>query len=359
MWLDDKPTRVHATPESVKQDYEILKQNLPIPIGIDHLDDKTLNQNPILKKMNLLNVGSIDDVKLEDNAIRITESKITNPTVQELYDNGELTDFSFVSDMYTDKCKTGLADAVEKYSVINRVDFVEKGACKECKVDYNNAQASVPQRAQAKAIFKGDGTMADGNGNPDQNAGDQNSPDGSDAEPTMQDVLNAIQEQNNFLKSSITAIEGALKIKAVPQDGQPPATPTAQPAAPAQAGDATPDDENNNSEPAAASDATEQRIIKLEKEVKAQKALAAKAQAASVVDGYLKEGKVKPADVENHIALAMDAEDKYKAIMDTAPVVIDMERHSRAEAGSSDDEEDIDLDKSMKTIDAAIGKKED
>lgn len=318
--------------------------------------------------MNLLNVGSIDDVKLEDNAIRITESKITNPTVQELYDNGELTDFSFVSDMYTDKCKTGLADAVEKYSVINRVDFVEKGACHECKVDYNNAQASVPQRAQAKAIIKGGNSMAGdaGNTNPapaDQNGGSGNSGDGKgddQQEVTAQDVLNAINEMSTYLKSSITAIEGALKIKAVPQDGQqPPATPAAQPAAPAQAGDATPDDTNNKPEPAAASDAIEQRLTALENDVKAQKALAAKAQAAAVVDGYLKEGKVKPADVENHIALAMDAEDKYKAIMDNAEVIIDMTKHSRAEAGSSDDEDEIDLDKSMKTIDAAIGKKED
>lgn len=301
--------------------------------------------------MNLLNVGQIKDVKLEDNAIKITESEITNPTVQELYNKGELPDFSFVSDMYTKECSTGLADAVEDYSVINRVDFVEKGACHECKVDYNNAQASVPQRAQAKAIIKGGNSMAGdaGNTNPapvDQNNGSGNSGDGKgddQQEATAQDVLNAINEMNTYLKSSITAIEGALKIKAVPQDGQqPPTTPAAQPAAPAQAGDAT-----------------KQRIIKLENEVKAQKALAAKAQAAAVVDGYLKEGKIKPADVENHIALAMDAEDKYKAIMDNADVIIDMTKHSKAGASSSDDEDEIDLDKSMKTIDAAIGKKED
>ena len=93
--------------------------------------------------------------------VKISDAEITNPAIQELYDKGELTDFSPVSTMYASKCPTGQADKVEQYSVINRVDFVPKGACKTCNVNYEgNASLSTKiERYDAKAII-GDENMA-------------------------------------------------------------------------------------------------------------------------------------------------------------------------------------------------------
>ena len=221
MWLDKKPTYVRATAESVKKDYEILQENLPIQIGIDHLDDDILAKNKILQKMNLLDVGIITAVKLENDSIKIAEAKITNPTIQALYDAGELDDFSIVSDMYVRPCPTGKADAIEDYSVINRVDFVGKGACKTCQVEPPAAMAS-SGRFNAKAII-GDENMA-GDNPANDGAGDGK----EDVEPTMADIgktLAAIATTLEKQNKALAAIEGKMGIKEPVDDNnaQPPA----------------------------------------------------------------------------------------------------------------------------------------
>ena len=354
MWLDNKPTKVHATPASVRKDYEILKENLPITLGIDHLDEQTLQKNKILNKMNLLNVGVIKDVELLNDEIKITESTITNPTVQELYDRGELPNFSIVSDMFTAKSEAEEADVTEKYSVINRVDFVEKGACKKCMVDQPGTGNASTSRAHAKAII-GDDNVAD---NPQTPPKGENPPAEEETEePTMADVMKAINELTNVVKPALRAIEGNLGIKE-PAPEEPPA----------QAGASDPegstegnDPEGNKPKPAGASDPNESRIQKLEQEIEAQKARAKKAEATGIVDGYLKEGKIKPADTEEHIAMAMATPDQYKKVMDNAEVIIDMKKHSKGNAASSSnneiEDEDgniIDLEATAKAVDARI-----
>jgi hypothetical protein len=193
MWLKNpktdqfEPTKVYANAESVKNDYNILKQNLPIQIGIDHLDDNVIESNKILKKMNLLNVGTIRDVKLEDNKIKITDAEITNPVIQKLYDEGELPYFSQVSRMNTKKCESGKADVIENYSVINRVDFVEKGACNTCKTGLTEVNASFGG-VNAKAII-GDDNVADDTSNTGDQSGTDGSTDGNDPDDTKQDQM--------------------------------------------------------------------------------------------------------------------------------------------------------------------------
>jgi hypothetical protein len=346
MWVDNKPTHVYASQRSVKRDYDILKSSLPIPIGIDHLNDETLQNNKILSKMNLLDVGVINDIKLENNRIKITDSKITNPTVQELYNKGELPSFSVVSDLYSSKCGTGKADKVEEYSVIKRVDFVEKGACTECKVDLPNSMAQI---GNAKAVINGDESMAtDPNQNPAPDAG-TNPDDGSKPEPaTLDDVVKAIGTLGtkiDKMQVGITALEGKAGIKEPTPDGgnqeQPPATPAA----------ASNADEDPN----------EARIVALENEIKASKAQAQKAEASAIVNTYLKEGKVAPAETEAHVAMAMATPEQYKTVMDKAPVIIDMEKHSAQGSGSDstgltdENGEEVDLEKTSKEMDKLIG----
>lgn len=351
MWLDNKPTEVHATPDSVKTDYAILKELLPIPLGIDHLKPETLQENKILDKMNLLNVGEITDITLEDDQIKIKDAHITNPTIQTLYDNGELPYYSFVSNMFTSPCQSGQADAVEQYSVIGRVDFVEKGACEACRTGIT-AHAS-DSKYNAKAII-GDDNVAEDSSNSGDNSGDGN----EDGEPTMADVLKAIKG----LADTLVTIKGALKVQEVP------AGDNGQQANPQQQAAASNSEEENNEEeeeeggtPAAASDA-EKRIAKLEKQMKEQNATAAKAEAMGIVSKFQKEGKVLPKDLDDHVAMAMATPEQYKKAMENAKPVVDMDRHSSGNANAGDagatitdeDGNEIDLDKTVEEIDAVI-----
>lgn len=352
MWLQNpetgkmEPTKVNVTPQSLKQDYKILKENLPIPFGVDHLDmDPTfLKKNTILQKMNLLNVGVLKDVKLENNKIKITDAEITNPIIRELHENGELNDFSQVSNMHVRPCPTGMADKVEEYSVINRVDFVGTGACKTCKVDMPLAASSTAYNA--KAII-GDESMA-----VDPNAGSNPdaSGDGEAPEPTMTEVMAVIKDMATNVSTSLKAIEGALKIKVAPPAGEDPNAQT--PPAAASEGDEE-DVEGNASKP-------DPEVIKLREEMDGIKAQAAKADATNVVNGFLKEGKIKPAESEKHIAMAMKAPEEYQEVMKEAPVIIDMERHSTNPGAASDSEEDEDEytdEKFEKDFEAAYGSK--
>ena len=347
MFLNNKPTRVNVTPKSIQKDYEILKKNLPIPIGIDHLDEDILQKNKILQKMNLLNVGTINDAKIENNQIKITDAQITNPTIKELYEQGELTDFSPVSTMYVRNCPTGKSDKVEEYSVIQRVDFVPKGACKTCKVDYtgNASLSDSVERYEAKAIIGDENMVEDPKKGNAANAPDDgstgNDPDDTAQDATLNDILNAVTDLATSLKTSITAIEGNLGIKE---------TPAAPDATPAAAG---------SSEEVIVNPELEQ----LKNDMKEYKAKAAKAEATAIVNPFIKEGKILPADVEKHIGMAMKAPEDYKVIMENAKPIIDMDKHSengQGQAGTSDltDSEgnEIDLKETRKQVKGIIGK---
>lgn len=347
MWLDGKPTKVHATANSVKTNYAILKELLPIPMGIDHLKPEVLQQNKILKKMDLLNVGVINDIELENDQIKIKDAEITNPTIQQLYDDGELPYFSFVSNMFTTPCPTGEADAVEKYSIIGRVDFVEKGACESCRTGLNSAQAS-NSKYNAKAII-GDDKVAAQSQDPkhNQNQGNQGDQTGDgETEPTLTDVMEAVGKIAEGVETqgkAIVAIMGKLGLsEATPQQGQ------QQQQAAAGSSEGETDDEGGEGE---ASNSEDPRISKLENEVKGMKAEAAKTVAKGKVNGYIKEGKILPKDVESHLALAMAAPDKYDAIMKEAPKVIDLERHSQGGQGQASNSDATITDENGEEID--------
>ncbi len=370
MWLYNpktgkmEPSKVYVSPESLKKDYEILKENLPIPLGIDHLDldSNVLKKNKILQKMNLLNVGLLRDVKLEDNKIKITDAEITNPIIKELHQNGELNDFSKVSKMNVKPCPTGMADQVEKYSVINRVDFVGNGACEKCKVDMPLAASS--SAYNAKAIIKGDESMAaDPNaGNPADPGADPNAQDPKNNEPaTLDDVVAAIGTLGTKIdkvQSGITALEGKAGIK---EPVDPNADPNAQnpPAAASEGGEG-----EGEKDPEGGASKPDPEVVKLRKEMDELKGNAAKAEAEGIVSGFLEEGKIKPAETEKHVAMAMKAPEEYQEVMKEAPKIIDMERHSQGGTSAAsnstklvdEDGEEIDLEKISKEQDKMMGK---
>jgi len=324
LYINGQPRWVYVSPEAIKKDYQILKANLPIPIGIDHLSKEILQQNKILGKMNLLDVGVINDVELTNEGIHILEAKITHPSIQELYDTEQLPDFSMVGNVSLNKCKTGQADYVENYNVISRVDFVEKGACTTCNVDYSEKLIS------AKSVI-GD-MMAEENKN-------KNEGDGQTEEPTLNDVMKGITDLKEEQKNQFDGLDERIKVL---EENK------------ATAGE-TPDPDNDNPE----DNPENPKIDALEAKIADLEAKAAIKEATSLVNGYIDEGKVLPKDVEDHVGLALAEPEKYTKLLAKAPVVVEIDkRHSHVTAGEpeDDDPEKYSDEDFEKDYEAAYGK---
>jgi hypothetical protein len=315
LWIDNKPVKLKVTTESLARDYALLKANLPIPIGIDHIKDEVLASNPILAKMNLLNVGEIREVELKAGAIHIKQAELTNPQIKSLYAAGELGAVSIVSNIKPRPCLTGEVDYIEEYNTINRVDFVGKGGCETCKVD-------APMMLNAKTILKGD-MMVD-------KTGKDNKLEGGDGdEVTLETVAEQLTEMAKTVKDisdRVTTLEDGEKQE---KEGEDP-------------------EEEKGVEASAADSEAIKRIKKLEKELKASKAEAAHAEAAGIVNKYLKEGKLFAKQVKSHVAMAMATPEEYKTSMDDAPVVVDLKKLSQAQANNPEDTEDQSYDAYLK-----------
>ena len=138
LYVNNEPATAYITKEAVNHAYELLREKLSddgkIPIGIDHLPEETINNNPVLAKLNLLDVGYISKVELVDDTIRIVDAELTNPLIKKLYEDGELEMVSIVATSNAEPCTKGLYDYIINTTDINRVDIVEKGACKVCKI---------------------------------------------------------------------------------------------------------------------------------------------------------------------------------------------------------------------------------
>lgn len=314
LYIDGKPAWVYVSDEALKKDYNILKAKLPIPIGIDHLDPKIIQENKILSKMDLLNVGSIEDVELVDDGIRILEAKITNPLIQELYEQKKLPSWSIVSGVSLNKCESGKVDFVEDYSVINRVDFVEKGACTTCNVEYKEKKLM-----NAKSMI-GDIMAEEGN-----NSGQEGS---ENEETTLNDVVKSITDFKEDVGKKLENMDkriGKIEKKEGTTEG-------------------STEEGGSEGEGTSEGKAKNPELEALQKEIADMKAESAEMQAKGVVEGYVKEGKILPKNIDKHMKLALSDNEAYTDMMAEAPVVVENlgERLSNGEAGNggSDNEND-------------------
>lgn len=311
LYINKEPRWVYVSKEALQKDYEILKANLPIPIGIDHLDPKIIQENKILQKMDLLNVGSISDVELKDDGIHILEARITNPLVQELYDTKQLPSWSIVSKVALDDCKSNKVDYVEEYSIINRVDFVEKGACTTCNLEYED------DLMNAKSVI-GDIMTEEGN---EQNNGED--------ETTLNDVVEAITGFKEETNSKLEAMDD--RIKDLEKNNT------------TNDGDEV-DGEGENPEMKA-----------MQKEIDTMKAEAAQMEAKNIIQGLIKEGKILPKQIDQHMKLALNNKEAYTDMMAEAPVLVDIDkRFSKGEGKNPEDEDDKNLSKYEKENDINI-----
>ena len=297
LFLNNEPQEVYVTRESVHDTYKDLQSTLTndgsVPIGIDHLPEAVIKANPILEKLDLLNVGTITavDYNTADDSIEIKEATLTNPLIKQLYLDGELDSVSIVAPATVKTCPQNDDVLIVEKTTINRVDIVGEGACPTCKIPKpSNVESFVYAR---KPI----------NTNTEVN-------DMAEEETiTMENIQAMLEEALNPVTEKLTAIEervAALEEEPADDEGKP--------------GEET-------------------------DEIKAAKAEAAEA----VVDAQIMAGKVVPAQKEAMTKLAIADMESFKALMKDAPIVVDLEAR-RSLLGLDDDEDDEELSDDEKLI---------
>lgn len=141
VWVNGNATRLWVPEETILETYDKLQSRLEaegVSLGIDHLPPHVIEQNKILKKMDLLNVGTALKFGTDGKSIYMTDSEVTNQEIQKLGYEGELPSFSVVGPIRADKCSRDNIDLVLKSLDIKRIDFVEKGGCASCNVGETN-----------------------------------------------------------------------------------------------------------------------------------------------------------------------------------------------------------------------------
>jgi hypothetical protein len=289
LWVNNKPAKVYVPKSNPKEAFEILQSRLStegrIPIGIDHLPDNIIKANPILAKLNLLDVGSITEIEYTDDAIKIVEAELTNPLIRNLYENGELDMVSIVATSTTSECPKEDYDYIVNTTDITRVDIVEKGACPTCNIPKPQSSDDTVVYARYSIKQEEDNIMAE--------------------EITMDAIKEAIAEAIAPLDERLTAIEEKTVNASEPTE------PT---------------------EPEGDSDevkAMKARIAELQKET-----------ANAKVDSLIAAGKILPAQKESAVELCAKDATQFEAMYKDAPVLVDLNTRESLLAGSSDGDND-------------------
>ena len=307
LWVNNEPAHVYVPESNIPLTYKKLQSRLSkegsIPIGIDHLPDNIIEANPILKKLDLLNIGEITQISHANDSIIIEEATITNPLLQQLYNDGELDMVSIVATSTTSECPKGDYDYIVDTTDITRVDIVEKGACTEC---------NIPKPT-----------------------------DSSDTVVYARYSIKENQEENNMAEEiTMEAIEKLLDEKIAPINERLDVI-----------------EENIDIESNEGNEETE--------EVKAMKAKIAKQQqelANTKVDAYITNGKILPAEKEAMVKLCAADSESFDNLMKVTPVKIDLKTRKSLLAGDSEDDDDdtlTDDEKLINTLNDAFNKGDD
>ena len=302
LWVNNKPAHVYVPKSNPKEAYELLQSRLSkegkIPIGIDHLPDNIIKANPILAKLNLLDVGNITEIEYTDDAIKIVEAELTNPQIRQLYLDGELDMVSIVANSTTSECPRGDYDYIIDTTDITRVDIVEKGACPTCNIPKQTA-SDEPVVYARYSIRTTTTTQTEENNMAD--------------EITMDAIKEAIAEAIAPIDERLTAIEDAVEIEA--------------------------SNSNHNEEDDAKVKEMEARIAELQKET-----------ATAKVDSLIAAGKILPAQKEAMVDLCASNSESFEKMMEDAPVLIDLNTRGSLLAGDSNEGEGEELSDDEKLI---------
>ena len=287
LWVNNKPAKVYVPPENPKQTYETLQSRLStegsIPIGIDHLPDNIIKANPILAKLNLLDVGKITRIKYTDDTIKIVEAEITNPLIQDLYEAGELDMVSIVANSTVSECPRGDYDYIVDTTDITRVDIVEKGACKKCNIPQPTDSSDTVVYARYSINKKEENRMS---------------------ELTKEDIKGIFDE---CIDEKLAPMQE--QIDTIIEASKPPADPTP---------------------------ADDERVKKMEAQIAELKEKTANAK----VENLIASGKILPADKETHVELCAKEPEIFDKLMANAPVLIDLNTKQSLFAREGDDDDD-------------------
>ncbi len=311
LFVNNEPAHVYIPKSNVKEAFDKVQSRLSkegsIPIGIDHLPDNIIEANPILAKLDLLNVGEITEIEYANDTITIVEAELTNPLIRTLYENGELDMVSIVATSNVSECPNDY-DYIVNHTDITRVDIVEKGACPTCNIPkpHDDDEPVV----YARYSIKEEEIMAE---------------DALTAEVVQEIIntaLNPIKEQLEKQNKRLDDLE-------------------------ANAGET-----NNNGEGEA---------NKEDEEVKARLAEANNEIAKAKVQMAITSGKLYPAEEESMIELCASNSKAFDKLMESRPVIVPLEQRMSIMAGNSGDtdpDEPDEDDKLLADIEAAFSKGE-
>lgn len=142
--VDGKLKTVYVSQDNLEKAYDNLQKRLEkgkIPFGVDHFPEAILNASPILKKLDIMNLGDFDGAELKEDGLYAKNVNFKNNKIQELYKKGDISDVSIVSKSKLKECPLNDYDYSILDTDIYRVDIVEKGACPSCKLPVFNDEA--------------------------------------------------------------------------------------------------------------------------------------------------------------------------------------------------------------------------
>lgn len=298
LWVNNKPAHVYVPKSNPKEAFEVLQSRLStegrIPIGIDHLPDNIIKANPILAKLNLLDVGSITEIEYTDDAIKIVEAELTNPLILDLYQKGELEMVSIVATSTTSECQQNSYDYILDTTDITRVDIVEKGACTLCNIPK-------PQSSDDTVVYARYSIQTNR----------QEEPLMADEAITMDAIKETINEAIAPLDERLTAIEEAVKI-----------------------------DEEESEETDETVEELKARLAKIEEESAKEKEAATIKAAEAIVDMAIMAGKRTPAQRESEIKLCAADSEAYKETIKNSEVIVSLDERISLLAGDSEEDDD-------------------
>ena len=305
LWVNNKPAKVYVPKSNPEEAYQLLQSRLSkegtIPIGIDHLPDNIIEANPILAKLDLLNVGEITEIQYTDDAIKIVEAELTNPLIKQFYNDGELDMVSIVANSTTSECPRGDYDYIVDTTDITRVDIVEKGACTSCNIPKPESSDSTVVYARYSIETKKEETIM--------------------AEETI--TMEAIEELlDKKLEEATAPINERLDaLEKADEDPEPQK------------------DEKEDEE----IKAMEAKIAELQKET-----------ATAKVDSLIAAGKITPAQKESAVELCASNAEMFETLYKDAPVVVDFDKRSLHAGSSEGDEDDETLSPEEENLNAVL-----
>ena len=309
LFVNNEPAHVYIPKSNVKEAFDKVQSRLSkegsIPIGIDHLPDNIIEANPILAKLDLLNVGEITEIEYADDTITIVEAELTNPIIRTLYEKGELDMVSIVATSNVSECPNDY-DYIVNHTDITRVDIVEKGACSTCNIPKPHNDEPV---VYARYSIKEEEIMA------------EEALTAEAVQEIIQTALNPIKEQLEKQNKRLDDLEASAGENSNEGEGG---------------------EETN-------------------KEVEAKLAEAKTEIAKAKVQMAITSGKLYPAEEESMIELCASNSEAFDKLMESRPVIVPLEQRMSIMAGNSDGDTDPEPDEDeqlLADVEAAFSKGE-